>query len=389
MTNLARQARHDESSPEHRSDYQLHVVTCRQLAALAETHPILVRRGKPIGPASYVNAPAYAWDYPCFFYLTDAEENVAAYTRAFPDELLAHEKRYPWAWTGDLFTEPEFRGRGVATELQRRSTAWLHEHGIGRGSVFSVDTTLHIYEKIGATVVGFASRYLMLKTARPLLAAHLPAPWARPLGRLTQPLVSAAARAKWTWTRTMHGGRRPQLRCLEWTSEMLSDIESPQVKSLLPFRFDERREQLIWKLRLANANRANRCSFYWLVDVHDVPQAFFVTRRKQQKTPLAGKYQDFELFTLMHYGLFRNDPALYAAIADWTLKLFWQSSAEVLEVITNQSPLAAELKRVGLLPVGRGMSFTIGLPTSWGELPSWNQLESWPLTHFRGDAFSF
>jgi len=389
MTNPMRQALRDESSTEHRSDYQLHVVTARDLETLAETHPMLVGSGKPFGSASYADAPAYAWNYPCFFYLTDAEGNIAAYTRAFPDELLAHEKRYPWTWTGDLYTDPKFRGRGVATELQRRSTAWLHERAIGRGSVFSIDTTLHIYQKIGSTVVGFAPRFLTLKSARPLLAAHLSAGWALPLGRLTQPLVSAVARAKWTVTRTLQRTNRPLLRCVDWTSELASGSEFPLVKSQLPFQFDERREQLAWKTRLANANRTNQCSLYLLVDEHDVPQAFLVARLKQQKTPLAGKYQDFELFTLMHYGLFRNDQTLYASIVDWMMKLFWQSSAEVLEVIANEPPLVEQLQLAGLLRVGRGMSFTVALPSIWGEPPGWNQLANWPLTHFRGDAFSF
>ena len=108
-----------------------------------------------------------------------------------------------------------------------------------------------------------------------------------------------------------------------------------------------------------------------------------------QTEPVAVKYKDFTIMTLMDYGLFIDDETTYLSIIEKLFDLFWQSSAEVLEVISNSEALCAVSRRKGMLRVGKGMSFKYSLPENWDIGDECNRLENWHLTHFCGDGFSF
>lgn len=59
--------------------------------------------------------------FPCFFYITNNSNRVVCSLRAYPDILFAEGKKYPWAWVGDLSTDQNYRGRGLATMIMRGS----------------------------------------------------------------------------------------------------------------------------------------------------------------------------------------------------------------------------------------------------------------------------
>jgi hypothetical protein len=110
---------------------------------------------------------------------------------------------------------------------------------------------------------------------------------------------------------------------------------------------------------------------------------------KKQIAPLAGKYKNFKLMTLMDFGLFKNDKRIYSVLLKEVVELFWKSDADVLEVISNSEPLIKLMKKQWMIKIGKGMSFTFSVPERWKFDQMNNELSSWHLTSFCGDAFSF
>ena len=75
---------------------------------------------------------------PCFFCLLTPDDEVACWNYGFAaDTLTMRGTSYPWIWTADLHTLPEWRGKGLASRLIDEGTQYVQERGIGRGSVFS------------------------------------------------------------------------------------------------------------------------------------------------------------------------------------------------------------------------------------------------------------
>ena len=371
------------------SDYAFSYVTYGELDDLESRHPVVHESGKGPQGTRYQGCPTISGDFPCFFYLTTRRGELVASTSALPDVLVTKGSFRPWVWTGDLFTEEAFRGEGLATVLQRESTRLLHRRGIGRASVFSSDTSVHIHQKGGETLVGYAARYLVLKSAGPFLRAHLRSRGVtRVLDALSRPIIGSAARMCWASGRA----RSPGTPGLDERVVALDQASADRFASLqysTPFHFDDSLAAIRWKLEQANANPASQCDLHLLTDSHDTPVGFFITRLKHVSQPLGGKYQGFFLLTLMHFGLFENDAGIHPALLDQLLELFWKSPAEVLEVITNCEPLLSAARSRGMLRVGKGMSFTFAVPGDWNFEAGDYELQRWPLTHFCGDGFTF
>ena len=146
-------------------------------------------------------------EFPLFFYLESGGQ-VCSYFRTIPDEITVDDDRRPWAWTGDNFTLPEFRNRGLSTQLHREATQYLHRLGIGRGSVFSTAVTLHTFRKLGFTIVGYAKRFLLMRSLAPLLKAHVANTAVRRVAEaFAKPLTGTAMAGLRLWNRAISRGR--------------------------------------------------------------------------------------------------------------------------------------------------------------------------------------
>lgn len=163
-----------------------------------------------------------------------------------------------------------------------------------------------------------------------------------------------------------------------------------KIKNSTRFRFNDSIVKLNWKIGGCGQKGENICKPYIIkVSATNEIVGYCVVRNKLQIEPIASKYKNFMMMTLMDYGLFVDDERLYLSIIDKLFDLFWESSAEVFEVVSNSETLCAALRRKGMLRVGKGMSFKFSLPESWSISDGYEQLENWHLTHFCGDSFTF
>ena len=60
---------------------------------------------------------------------------------------LARNDRLPYVMS--MYTEPEFRGRGVATRILRAQLRWATAHGYGRISLHASPMGRPVYERLG------------------------------------------------------------------------------------------------------------------------------------------------------------------------------------------------------------------------------------------------
>lgn len=364
---------------------QLGVVHLEERGHLSDRHPeaahVLDRKVLD----AYAQFPGGGGDFPALFYVK-AGDRLCGYFRCIPDEVRVDGRAYRWAWTGDNFTEPEFRGQGVSTRLQARATSSLHEHQIGRGSVFSTDVTLQIFRKLGFVLAGHAPRLLLLRSARPLVAAHVPAPM-RPLASaVAAPVLAGLNRLVTARNRRLiHGtvcSTPPTFPSAE-----LDDLLQ-RVASTRRVTFSLTARHLEQKL-----SQAVRAGAHTLHLIHDATSgaclACFVLRERFQNRPLAGRYQGFRLMTLADFCLADEDAVAAAGIVSAAVSHFFDSTADVLEIISSHALLNREAKRRGLRPVGRGMSFNYAVPAAWAWPADLARVSDWPLTHFSGDGFSY
>ncbi|MCK4549140.1 MAG: GNAT family N-acetyltransferase, partial [Candidatus Krumholzibacteria bacterium] len=290
---------------------------------------------------------------------------------------------------GALFTEEDHRGRGLATRLIRESVAILHKRGIAWGGVFSTENALRIYRKLGFTIPGYADRYLFLKSGEAFFNVHIRS---KSLSCFLNVLYMGAIKVIY---KVFFSGRwfRGKSHCklmLEECDEYNGIAFQEKIKNSTRFRFNDSIVKLNWKIGGCGQKGENICKPYIIkVSATNEIVGYCVVRNKLQIEPIASKYKNFMMMTLMDYGLFVDDERLYLSIIDKLFDLFWESSAEVFEVVSNSETLCAALRRKGMLRVGKGMSFKFSLPESWSISDGYEQLENWHLTHFCGDSFTF
>ncbi len=129
----------------------------------------------------------------------------------------------------------------------------------------------------------------------------------------------------------------------------------------------------------------------WLIQDRrsDECVAHAIVRQRLQEQPLAERYRDFRLMTLMDFSLADGDAQAASGIVGSVVQQFLQGDCDVLEIISNNRLVNRAATRRGLAPVGKGMSFAYAVPENWNWPSRLTQLENWPLTHFCGDGFSF
>jgi GNAT superfamily N-acetyltransferase len=325
---------------------------------------------------------------PSLFCLVAESNRPVSWIRVWADRLTVGGRHLPWLWTGGLHTVPELRGRGLATRLQRESTQWAAEHGFGRGSVFSTDETLHIYRKLGYLQPGFASRTVLIRCPRPLLAAHMPWPrMARAMTAGLQPLAGVAMRAVAVRSRRWAEGTEAGRRADAGGEEVAAILAAAE--RTMPVRFNMSPAKLQWKIDHAS-QRGGACVVTHVSSGDGVPLGLAVTRTRLETRPLAERYKDFRCTTLLDFVLAEHsERAARALLGHLVADFVSQAEGEIFQLITHAPRLRELSRRLGFLPAGRGMSFSCMLPPGYSAPAHADDITTWPVTHFSGDALFF
>ena len=322
---------------------------------------------------------------PCLFCLLDPAGKAVSSIHGYADTLTVRGTDYPWIWTGALQTVPELQGRGLATRLQGEGTEYTRRHGIGRGSVFSTDVTLHIYRKLGYCQPGFVPRYISLRSMRPVVRGHVKSPWGRGLAYgLSQPLLTGTNAV----FRMLNKARSRVADFHEvgspWDEQVQTVIE--RINARRGIHFNTSSEKLAWKIA-HSVRRGGIVSTYVLRNRQAASVGYAIVRTRRETTPLAERYWDFDCMSLMDYGLVDETEDLFVSLLANLVERFHKSDAEVLQVICNAAAVRRRARRYGLLAIGKGMSFSFCVPTSW-NLSGVNlqQMSTWPVNNFSGDG---
>ena len=351
-----------------------------EIPDLAQSHPLIFEKfgsdqGKLLSDNPYIDD-----EFPYLFYMHE-DNKLACYFYSFPDRMKCDDQIFPWAWNGDLFTDPDFRGQGLATKLVSQQVAVQHELGYGWGGVFSTEAAIRLYQKLNFSLPGYAERYLYLRSLTPLLREHVKsrglvavANGLYQAGRFVIEPVLKSTGSKITVTAmevpTCHRDRHTSL---------------PVTNHDTKFHFDHGVDMLRWKLRADKTNR-----LYLLKDqATDENLCYIVLRSRNITKPIAGRYKNFEMMSLMDFGLFVDDDRPYDAIISATFNLFENSTAELLDIVSSNQKLNLRARRRGMRSVGKGMSYKFSAPDSWNLPPETMSASNWQLTHFTGDAFGF
>lgn len=370
-----------------RRDATLRVVLAEDRSDLPRRHPYARSILDPAELARLSEFPGASPDFPLLFYGLDKSDQLCCYFRTIPDLLYVDQQPRRWAWTGDNFTFPAYRGQGLSTWLQGEATSYLQAVGIARGSVFSNDITLHIFRKLGITVAGYVPRLLALRSVRPVLAAHIPQPLLRRAARyLTQP-------ATWMGSQLIFArGRAHRRGVVRERMESLSDIDLRQLlagtAAWQSLHFC--RDPTHFRVKLAMARRAGQLDAWLLRHASSgQPTGYMVVRQRHQERPLAERYRNFKLMTLLDYGVTSPTRAMAETLVGHLIGLYQESPAEVLELIAANEQVVRAAKRCGLVSVGKGMSFSYALADQLPKHDRLNDISAWSLSHFSGDAFSY
>jgi GNAT superfamily N-acetyltransferase len=363
---------------------ELHVLTVSAIGTSAQPTAFEPLVGPALAAELSANPDTRA-DTPCLFGLIDESGLAVSWIRAWADALHVAGRVVPWLWTGDLHTRPELRGRGLATRLQRESTAWATARGSGRGSVFSTDTTLAIYRRLGYLLPGYADRRVLIRSVKPLVAGHIShAAGAGVATALAQPAAALATRIA-------------AIRCGRWArqtkSEVRTDASGSALEAVLdaaerryPLHFNITPAKLQWKLTHAS-RKGGPCTVLAVGDHNNSPLAMAVVRTRVEARPLAGRYRDFQCTTVLDFVLAeRSTRAAKGLVANIVLHFLDRSDGAVLQLISHDPMVTSVAASLGFLRAGRGMSFACKVPDDVSLPADANVMGAWPVTHFSGDG---
>jgi len=362
-------------------------VDVAQLGSLAAAHDLLFldlnRRHNPSAFLEHLErCPDLSDDFPFFFYVLHNDAVIAS-VKTIPDTLYYGKETYRWGWTGDLYTDPAYRGQGVASYLWENMTLIFQQRNIFIAAAFANTVSAHIFRKMGYAFTDNAHRLLFFKNCRAFLDAHSKY---KLLNRSIDQLYRAVVFClKPFLHRTDH--------LLESAYHVQAlDFADPKACSLFdhlqyaePFHFNASMSRLLWKL-----SNAPHCTPYAVIEKSsNTPLAYFILKNRYIKHNYAGRYTNFRLMTLMDFGARSKNHSDTDAWVYFLIKSFWDSDAEVLEAISSRPCLIDRLKHKGFVKAGRGADFFYKAPLQQ-ELPAGSmQIENWHFTHFASDAYSF
>jgi GNAT superfamily N-acetyltransferase len=319
-------------------------------------------------------------DFPVFCYMLDGDK-VSAHFSSFPDRLYSGNSEYRWAWCGHLFTNPEYRGKGIASALVREQVSLFHSKNLAWGGVFSTPTAIRIYERLGFSVLGYVPRYFMIKNVSPVVRHHFANSFfIRTLERTYETCFQIARR--------MLYDQRAFFRDYTIDVEEVEALnaEHCNIKYSERYHFDDSEAMVCWKmgarkidqLYIVRSRRTGNKVLYLLV-----------RRREIKKRPLLGKYTGLNLMSVMDYGCFDLEASISDAIISSTMALFFASESDACEIISSDPNVCRSARRHGMMRIGMGMSFAYCVPSNWKLGSGSADLHQWHLTHYRGDGFGF
>lgn len=367
-------------------EFRFRYVVYGELGDIAAAHPAVYDsfssdNGEITEFGPFAGNPDAYEDFPLFFYI-EHDNRIVCNRFAIPDILFTEKGRFKWAWGGGFFTDPDFRGRGLGTKLIKGMIETLHERDIGTGMVFSTPVSIHIYKKLGYNFPGYADRYIFLKSFAPFLRKHIRFEGivklvdliSRPFPKILYLIRSGPGKTS-----------RVALECVHIPSEeVASRLEGFKLRHSSRFRFNDSAEKLEFKL-----SRAGNSMFYLLSDRESGrPEGYFILKNRLINTPLGG-YSGFKLMSLMDYGFYGDESARLKDLISIVFEIFFQSDADALDAVAPRDPLNALVRKRGMFRIGKGMSFTFTVPSSWDLHPDADLLGSWQLSHFSGDGYSF
>jgi hypothetical protein len=336
------------------------------------------------------SCPEIDENFPYFFYLANQNGDIASWVVAIPDILKVQNMSYQWAWFGGLYTSIEARGKGLATRIIKESREVMHRENIAWGGVFSNELVLRLYRKLNYCIPGHSPRYLFLKSLRPFLAAHMNNKYLKNnLNKVALPVIKIFQKIGQIRSR-LDKVEFYSIECKPTDNNIVERIYEENKNRNLLF-FDTSPDRIAWKLAICNRKKENECVFRVLTSKDDENvTGYYILRTKFQRTTMAGKYRDFKISTVMDFGYLGDKRKVFKMIMKDASKIFWESDAEVLEIITNDLDVRDIIKSMGMFKIGRGMSFKFSLPGNWRlkEKDCCN-LKHWRLNHFCGDGFTF
>ena len=152
--------------------------------------------------------------------------------------------------------------------------------------------------------------------------------------------------------------------------------------------FENSGPRLTWKTLASNAVSGNQTRIETFC-IGNEPLGYAVLRERFQREPMAGRYKDFRLMSLMDFGFYSEHPDRFPLLVSYVVEAFRASSCEVLELVTSIPPLQAELQRRGILAIGSGVPLTFSLPAAKCPISLPMSVDQWHATLYDADGFSF
>lgn len=153
-----------------------------------------------------------------------------------------------------------------------------------------------------------------------------------------------------------------------------------------PFHFNDSLSKIAWKM----CGRTD-LRLYLLTDSDTgrILAYCIIKDRCLNEYRYLGRYRGLRLMTMMDFGIFDSDRHLYRILLNAVLHHFLESGADILDLISTCPSIDAAARRLGMLKVGKGMTFHYA-PTSACPIPEEAEhITNWHLTHFCSDGFTF
>ncbi|MBL4892744.1 MAG: GNAT family N-acetyltransferase [Rhizobiaceae bacterium] len=349
---------------------------------LDEKHPELTRQYPDQISPNFAVSDSHSRDFTYLFYAIENGQ-IASYIRSFPDTLFHEGRPHKWAWNSGLFTEPSFRGRGLAGAIIEQQLEEFSRQNLVWGGVFSSPAALRLYERLDFYPLEYSPRLCLIRNIKPFLHHHISNHIISSGGNFVYKLGFSVIQ-KFVF-RPPHTSESSYIE--QVTPEQFSALLS-KYSIYFPEKFHwehdaswflERRKRRnidkIYTIRLSSAREPN---FF-----------IFIRSRTMEKNPIKNRYHGVKMMSVMEFGQFQSYSNFPKHLIEAVLKLFSKSDADMMEFVTSSPSIIKAARKSGFFPIGAGMSFRF-------KAPKGHPLENMPvkpsdyhLSHYSGDAFGF
>lgn len=317
-------------------------------------------------------------DFPYLFYALE-DKRVVAHFMSFMDVLISTERQFRWVWNYGLYTEPDYRRRGIAEHMVQRQLEEFARRDLIWGGVFSSPAAIRLYERMKFSLLGHAPRLCLVRNIRPILRHHTQSPTAISVGGLIYgSLFSAAQRLQFS---VSHFEENYSVDAID-ASSFRALFTRPLVTTGKFYwgnhaRWFEVRQSPIDKTYIVRRRGESD------------PCAFLIIRERTRKTLMMARYTGIKVMSVMEFRQFDRGYDIPNALIGTSLLLFRQSDADLLEFVTSSPTIIAAARRRGFLPLGMGMSFKYMAPPGNPLHGLKTTMADWHLSHYCGDAYGF